>query len=74
MDWCLRQNELLRPKSTKPENPPYTNEKFEEIFRYIRESGILEDIGYEEHLAAGLGERLQRRMMMYCRRHRPNPY
>ena len=75
MDWCLSCNELLRTKSKKVDDPAYTDEKFEDIFRYIKDTGIFRDIEYDETLAAGLGDRLQRRMIAYCRRReRPNPY
>ena len=75
MDWWLSYNELLRAKSKKGDVcQAYTDEKFDAVFNFIRDSKIFEDINYEETLAAGLGERLQRKMIAHCRGNRPNPY
>lgn len=76
-DWCLGYNEKLRRKQKKqPGNElPYTEEKFREIFEHIVQSGILQDIEYNQKLAAGIGDRLQNAMTKYCRRqHQYQPY
>ena len=68
MDWCLSYNEILRQKGKKPNNLDYTDEKFNAIVDYIRQSGILGDIRYEQDAAARLGERLKMTMIAECRR------
>ena len=73
MDWCLSYNEILRQKGKKVDNAAYTDDKFNDVFNYIVQSGILRDIGYQENLAASLGEHLKMRMIAHCKR-RPNPY
>lgn len=72
MDWCLSYNEVLRQKASSVEDPSYTEEKFNEIFNFIRDSNILHDIEYKPRLAAALGERLKMRIINHCRR--INPY
>ena len=66
IDWCLSYNETLR-KKRKPDDPLYSNEKFNGVFNAIVESGILEDINHDPKLAASLGERLKMQMISYCR-------
>ena len=73
IDWCLSYNDILRQKKGKVQDPVYSDEKFDDIFNYIVNTGILGDIGHQENLAAGLGERLKMRMISHCRR-RQHPY
>lgn len=68
IDWCLGYNEKLRKKSKLVGELPYSQEKVEDIFTYMINSGIFQDIKHDPKLAAGIGEALQRKMTSHCRR------
>ena len=52
---------------------PYSEGQIDDIFQHIVRSGIFDDIDHDPKLAAGIGDRLQRKMTSYCRR-KHNPY
>ena len=66
IDWCLSYNETLRKKG-KSDEPLYPDEKFDEIFNTVLQSGILQDIDHDPKLAAALGERIKMKMITHCR-------
>ena len=76
MDQCLSYNEILRKSRGKlPDDPQYSNEKFENIFNYIVQTGLFADIENNQNRAAAFGERLKMQMIKHCRRaNRANPY
>ena len=74
IEWCLQFNDTIRRKSKQTgDEPLYSLQKFNDIFETIVNSGILSDIEHNPSLAAGLGSRLQRTMISYCRK-RYQPY
>ncbi len=73
IEWCLSYNETVRPKVNLDANEelPYTQEKLDDIFSYMINTGIFEDIKFNPKLAAGIGESLKLRMTRYCRTRNP---
>lgn len=76
IDWCLEYNEKVRKKGRSQGELPYSSAQIDNIFEHIVSTGILEDIEYDEHTAASIGNQLQRRLTSYCRvrRARHHPY
>ena len=68
LDWCLSYNETLRKKGNSNGELPYSQDKVDEIFQHMVNTGIFEDMGHNPKLAAGLGEALKLKMTSYCRR------
>ena len=68
LDWCLGHNEDLRRKGSSANGLPYTQDKVDEIFQHMINSGIFDDMNHNPKLAAGLGEALKLKMTGYCRR------
>ena len=73
VEWCLSYNETVRPKVKLDSNEelPYTQEKLDDIFKYMMNTGIFADIKHNPKLAAGIGESLKLRMTRYCRTRNP---
>ena len=72
IDWCLEYNEKVRRKERSQGRLPYSQGQIDDIFQHIIRSGIFDDIDHDPKLAAGIGDRLQRKMTSYCRRkHKP---
>lgn len=67
MEWCLSYDELLRSKGKQVDDPQYTNDKFDNIFQYIVDTGLFDDIEYSQKRAAAFGERLKIQMIKHCR-------
>ena len=73
IDWCLEYNEKVRRKERSQGGLPYSEGQIDDIFQHIVRSGIFDDIDHDPKLAAGIGDRLQRKMTSYCRR-KHHPY
>ena len=69
IDWCLEYNEKVR-KSGRSREPVYSQAQIDAIFQHILGTGLLDDIEFDEQVAASIGSQLQRKMVAYCRRHR----
>ena len=70
LDWCLEYNEKLRKKGRSRGDQMYSRDQIDGIFQHIVNTGILDDIEYDEQVAASIGSQLQRKMVSYCRQHR----
>ena len=69
MDWVIGYNEKVKPKAAILREPLYNREKINLIVKYAADIGILDDIGYNDVLAAAVGEQVQTGLISYCRRH-----
>lgn len=67
LSWCLIENENLRRNSRKPDEPRYPEDKYKDILQNILNSGILDDIDRDPHVAAMIGKRLQKDIVQRCR-------
>ena len=63
INWCLSYNEILRKKGKNEHDAPYPEEKYNDIFQYIINSGILDDVNNNPQVAAIIGGRLQSDMV-----------
>ena len=63
INWCLSYNELLRIKGKNEDESPYPEDKYNDIFQYIINSGILDDVNNNPQVAAIIGGRLQSDMV-----------
>ena len=70
LDWCLEYNEKLRRKGGSRGDQMYSRDQIDGIFQHIVNTGILDDIEYDEQVAASIGSQLQRKMVSYCRKQR----
>ena len=61
--WCLQYQDNIRRKKTKPSEPFYSEEKFESIKSFIKDSGILEDVDHDPKQITALCSRLQRELV-----------
>ena len=59
INWCLSYNEMLRKKGNNDDVAPYPEDKYNEIFQYIINTGILDDVNNNPQIAAIIGGRLQ---------------
>ena len=72
INWCLSYNEMLPKKGRNEDEVPYPEEKYRDIFQYIVNSGVLDDIENNPQMAAIIGGRLQSDMVRRCSvRYRP---
>ena len=62
--WCLRYEDNIRKSNSKPTEPYYTEEKFQNIKDFIKDSGILNDVDYDAKQITALCSRLQRELIM----------
>ena len=61
ISWCLDVNEIERnPGILDEEGTVYSENKYRNILQYISNSGILDDIDFDEQMTSMLGRRLQR--------------
>lgn len=70
MGWCLIENENLRERGKKPEESKYSEDKFNEILQCMQNTGILDEIEHNPHIAAMIGKRFQQEMVRQCQNHR----
>lgn len=68
--WCANYNDLMRGGGQA--DLVYEEHKYQRILRMIVQSGILEDISYDNILTSMLGRRLQRDLMKISRDTRIN--
>ena len=71
MDWCRIQNENLRPKSGKSDDPAYPEDLYQQIIDAVENSGILPATGYDPQIAVLIGKRLQSDIIKMSRHHLP---
>ena len=69
IDWCLEYNDKVR-KSGRSQVTLYSQAQVDDIFRHILGTRILDDVEFNEQVAASIGSQIQRKMVSYCRRHR----
>ena len=68
MDWCSIQNENLRPKKGKPDEPVYPEDLYQQIMDAVANSGILAATGYDPRIAVMIGKRLQKDVIQMNKR------
>ena len=61
--WCLKYEESIRQRTKKPDPPLYSDDKYEDIKQYIKQSGILEDVDYDPKCITAICSRLQRELV-----------
>ena len=61
--WCLNYEESIRQRTKKPDPPLYSDDKYEDIKQYIKQSGILEDVDYDPKCITAICSRLQRELV-----------
>lgn len=68
LGWCLNHNEILRNRGHLVDEPLYAENKYRNIMLFISNSGILDDINYDDQQISMLGRRLQIDMQRMSRR------
>jgi len=58
--WCLKYEDSVRKRNSKPKKPYYEDDKFESIKEFIKGSGILEDLEYDPKQITALCSRLKK--------------
>ena len=64
IDWCLEYNDKVR-KSGRSREPLYSRAQVDDIFQHILGTRILDDIEFDEQVAANIGSQLQQKMVAY---------
>ena len=67
INWCLDQDEMLRPSGDVPDELAYEENEYRRILEFITETGILQDIGHDAKQCARLSRRLQRDLGKICK-------
>ena len=67
--WCVRYNNLHGSNNNQIDRPTYSEEKYIDILRYIHDSSILEETGYDPAQAALICSRLKRDLTQSCEPH-----
>jgi len=62
--WCLQYEDVIRKRNGKPTEPFYSEEKFERIKAFIKETGIIEDVDHDQKQITAMCSRLQRELVM----------
>ena len=73
MSWCLRQNELYRPAGRNKGDPIYPEDMYQDVLKYVCDSGLLNHVDHNPMLGSVIGGRLQTDIIRRCRS-RFNPY